>query len=124
MSIMKSNDTKPGQFGKPSAKPTEKSANSTEGSKGNSMLDDVAIVSDILATQKTLIKSYGVALCEGSTEKFRGICNTHLSELAEDQYDSFLYMNQRNLYPTDPAEAVKLSEAKQKFKAAEMKIKR
>jgi len=94
-----------------------------EAAQGRALLDDAAIVSDVLATQKSLVKMYGTALCEGSNEKFRHLCNTHLTELAEDQYDSFLYMNERNLYPTDPAPAPKLSEAKQRYKATGMRIK-
>ncbi|MCL2796510.1 MAG: spore coat protein [Firmicutes bacterium] len=112
----------------PPAKPvppakTVPASKKSEFAKDHVALDDVAIVSDVLSTQKGIIKMYGTALCEGSNEKIRHLCNTHLTELAADQFDSFLYMSQRNLYPTDPAPAPKLSEAKQKYKATAMKIK-
>jgi len=88
------------------------------------MLDDTSMITDILVTQKTLVKRYGNALCEGSCQRFRGIVNNHLGEIAEDQFDSFTYMQQNDLYPTEPAPAPKVSEAKQKFKNTEQKMKR
>jgi len=99
-------------------------ARNAEFAQDMTALDDTAMIADILTTQKTLIKTYGTALCEGSNEKFRHICNTHLTEIAEDQFDSFRYMHERNLYPTDPAPAPKLSEAKQRYKATETKMKK
>jgi len=109
----------------PSISPAAKAAPGIKKSEfaKDHLLDDVAIVSDVLSTQKGLIKMYGTALTEGSNEKMRHLCNTHLTELAADQFDSFLYMSQRNLYPTDPAPAPKLSEAKQRYKATAVKIK-
>jgi len=88
------------------------------------MLDDTALITDILVTQKTLVKRYGNALCEGSCQKFRSILNTHLGEIASDQFDSFMYMQQNQMYPTEPAPQPKLSEAKQKFKTTEQSMKK
>ena len=125
---MNMNTVKPGgmRTAPPPAKPdgkTRTASNKSECGCDCHLMDDAAIVSDVLGTQKSLVKLYGTALCEGSNEKIRGLCNTHLTELAEDQFDSFQYMSEHNLYPTDPVEAAKLSEAKQKFKATQTKLK-
>jgi len=99
-------------------------SNRVEFARDEFMLDDTALITDILVTQKTLVKRYGNALCEGSSQKFRSIINNHLGEIAEDQYDSFLYMQEHNMYPTEPAPEAKLCEAKQKFKSTEQELKR
>ncbi|MDR2201365.1 MAG: spore coat protein [Clostridiales bacterium] len=78
-------------------------------------LDDKAIISDVLSSQKSLVKLYGTALCEVSCPKLRTLVNSQMAECAQDQFDAFLYMNQRNMYPTDPAPAAKVNQAKQKF---------
>ncbi|MCL2847818.1 MAG: spore coat protein [Firmicutes bacterium] len=83
------------------------------------ILDDPSMIQDVLTTQKTLIKGYGIAICEGSNQKFRDMLNKHLAELAEDQFDSFKYMQDRNLYPVEPAPEKKLTQAKERFKSKE-----
>ena len=85
----------------------------------NIILDDPSMIQDVLTTQKTLIKGYGIAICEGSNQKFRSILGKHLTELAEDQFESFMYMQDRNLYPTEQAPAPKLTQAKERFKSKE-----
>jgi len=92
--------------------------------KSKSMLDDTAIISDVLVMQKGLVKRYGNALCEGSCDKFRNLVNKNLTEVASDQFESFLYMKQKNLYPVEAAPAPKLTEAKDKFKGKEQKMKK
>jgi len=88
------------------------------------LLEDCAIIKDVLTTQKTLIKNYGFALCEGSTDKLRCLLNHHLAEIAEDQFDSFLYMKEKGLYPEEVAPSDKITEAKQKFKQTEQEMKK
>ena len=94
-----------------------------EFAKDKNLLDDSAVITDILVMQKGLIKRYGNALCEGSCEKFRGLINKNLSEAANDQFDSFLYMKQKKLYPVETAPSPKLTEAKDKFKSKEKNMK-
>lgn len=91
----------------------------TEFAQEMCMLNDADIISDVLATQKGLVKMYGTALCETDCENLRGILNTQLSECADDQFDSFLYMNERGLYPTEQAPAPKVKEAKKLFASKE-----
>lgn len=86
-------------------------------------LEDKDMITDILNNQKNLIKRYTVALTEISCEKLRGLVDTKLSECAEDQFDAFLYMNERDLYPTEPAPSQKVKQAKQKFTQAKEQMK-
>ncbi len=97
---------------------------STEFAQDNCKLSDKEIISDILGSHKALIKLYGTALCETSCPKLRSLIDNQLSECAEDQYDAFLYMNERGLYPTDTAPMPKINQAKKKFTACEQFMKK
>ena len=87
----------------------------TEQAQDACKLSDYDIISDVLGSQKGLIKLYGTALCEVACESLRGIIETKMSECAEDQYDAFLYMNSRGMYKTEPAPLQKVKEARQKY---------
>ena len=97
---------------------------SAEFAQDMTKLDDKAIISDVLSSHKSLVKLYGTALCEVSEEKLRTLVGSQLSECAKDQFDAFLYMNQRNLYPTDPAPAAKVQKARDKFTKCKSDMKR
>jgi len=118
------NNSRPSTPKQPEQQPSNTVHMRMELARDEIMLDDTALVTDILVTQKTLVKRYGNALCEGSCQKFRSILNNHLGEIASDQFDSFLYMQQNQMYPTEPAQSQKLCEAKDKFKQTEQKMKR
>jgi len=94
----------------------------TEFAQDNCCLSDQEIASDVLSCQKSLVKLYGTALCETSCTQLRDIIGNHMSECAIDQYDAFLYMNERGMYPTDNAPAPKISQAKKKFSKLEEKM--
>lgn len=98
--------------------------NSTEFAQDVCKLSDKEIISDVLGSHKALIKLYGTALCETSCPKLRSLIDTQLSECAEDQFDAFLYMNERGLYPTDTAPMPKINQAKKKFCACEKFMKK
>lgn len=98
-------------------------AKSGEFSKEICCLTDKDIISDILGGEKSLIKLYGTVLCESSTDKLRSLVNKSMSECAADQFDAFNFMAQRGLYPTTPAEAQKVTEAKTKFKKYSQEMK-
>lgn len=87
-------------------------------------LTDKDIISDVLGTHKSLVKMYGTALCESSCPNMRKLINCKLSECAEDQFDMFLFMNERGLYPTDPAPAQKVQQAKQMYCNESQKMKK
>lgn len=97
--------------------------NCTEFAQDVCKLTDKDIISDVLGCQKSLIKLYGTALCETSCPKLRSLIDNQLSECAEDQFDAFLYMQERGLYPTDTAPMPKINQAKKKFCACEHQMK-
>ena len=107
---------------------TAKSKNTTKSTKSSSSccratehaqdmckLTDYDIISDILSSQKGLIKLYGTALCEVASEDLRTVVTQKMTECAEDQYDAFLYMNERGMYKTEPAPVSKIKQACDKF---------
>lgn len=96
----------------------------TEFAQDMTKLDDVAIISDVLSSQKGLIKMYSTALCEVSCENLRTVVTKGMTECATDQFDAFLYMNERNQYPTEPAPSQKVMQAKQKFAQKSTKMKK
>ena len=98
--------------------------NSTEFAQDVCKLNDKEIISDVLGSHKALIKLYGTALCETSCPKLRSLIDNQLSECAEDQFDAFLYMHERGLYPTDSAPMPKINQAKKKFCACEKIMKK
>ena len=110
-----------------SSKPKTKNcgcSSSTEFAQDVCKLSDKEIISDVLGSQKALIKLYGTALCETSCPKLRDLIDIQLSECAEDQFDAFLYMHERGLYPTDAAPMPKINQAKKKYCACEKFMKK
>lgn len=78
-------------------------------------LDDYEIISDVLGSEKQLVKLYSTALCESSEDTLRDVIRANLTEAALDQYETFEYMQKRGLYPTEQADEQKICEAKQQF---------
>ncbi|MBE5730646.1 MAG: spore coat protein [Clostridiales bacterium] len=107
-----------------SSRPVRNCETSTEFAQDVCKLSDKEIISDVLGSHKSLVKLYGTALCETSCPKLRTLIDTQLSECAEDQFDAFLYMNERGLYPTDTAPMPKVNQAKKKFTACETFMKK
>jgi len=101
--------------GKSSSKNTTVDYSTVEFAQDNVKLEDADIVSDVLATQKGLVKMYGTALTEVDCTNLRGILNNQLSECADDQFESFQYMHERGLYPTEQAPMPKIKQAKKRF---------
>ena len=101
--------------GKSSSKGANVDYSTVEFAEDNVKLDDADIITDVLTTQKGLVKMYGTAITEVDCENLRGILNNQLSECACDQFESFQYMNERGLYPTEDAPMPKVKQAKKKF---------
>ncbi|MCL2861261.1 MAG: spore coat protein [Firmicutes bacterium] len=89
---------------------------SPEFSEDMTSLNDEAMVKDALKYQKALCGAYSKALIESSCPNMRKLVNQKMTECACDQFDVFSYMNERNMYPTEPAPSQKVTEAKSKFK--------
>lgn len=78
-------------------------------------LDDYEIISDVLGSEKQLVKLYSTALCESAEEPLRDVIRGNLIECANDQYKTFEFMEERGLYPTEQAPEEKITQAKQQF---------
>lgn len=78
-------------------------------------LDDYEIISDVIGTEKQLVKLYSSALCESAEEPLRDVIRENLIECAKDQYETFEYMSSRGLYKTEQADEKNILEAKQQF---------
>lgn len=97
------------------SKPSSTKSKATEFAQESCVLNDYDIASDVLGSQKSLIKLYGTALCEIDCENLRNIVSEKMTEAADDQLDVFLYMNERGMYKTEPAPIQKVKEARQKY---------
>ncbi len=83
--------------------------------RGKCELDDYEIISDVLGSEKQLVKLYSTALCESAEEPLRDIIRSNLIECANDQYKTFEFMEERGMYPTEQATDDKITQAKQQF---------
>lgn len=90
--------------------------NQTTDARCRCALDDYEIISDVLGSEKQLVKLYSTALCESAEEPLRDIFKENLIEAAADQYSTFEYMQKRGMYPTEPAPEDKVTQAKQQFR--------
>ncbi|MCH5163063.1 MAG: spore coat protein [Clostridiales bacterium] len=89
--------------------------NSTVSAREKYSLDDYEIISDVLGSEKQLVKLYSTALCESAEESLRGVIRENLIECAKDQYSTFEYMEKRGLYQTEQAPEDQIAQAKQQF---------
>lgn len=78
-------------------------------------LDDYEIISDVLGSEKEIVKLYSTALCEAAEEPLRDIIRENFDEAAADQYKAFTFMQERGMYQTEQATEEKITEAKQQF---------
>ncbi|MDE7163912.1 MAG: spore coat protein [Clostridiales bacterium] len=78
-------------------------------------LDDYEIISDVLGSEKQIVKLYSTALCETAEENLRDIIRDNFTEAAADQFKVFSYMQENGMYKTEQASEAKILEAKQQF---------
>lgn len=87
----------------------------SESAEERCRLDDYEIISDVLGSEKQLVKLYSTALCESAEEPLRNLIRDNLFECADDQYATFEFMQKRGMYPTEEAPQEKIDKAKQQF---------
>lgn len=78
-------------------------------------LDDYEIISDVLGSEKEIVKLYSTALCETAEENLRDIIRDNFTEAAADQYKAFSYMQENGMYKTEQASETEILKAKQQF---------
>lgn len=86
-----------------------------ESAQEKCQLDDYEIISDVLGSEKEIVKLYSTALCETAEENLRDIIRDNFSEAAADQYKAFSFMQEKGMYKTEQATEEKIIEAKQQF---------
>ena len=78
-------------------------------------LDDYEIISDVLGSEKQIVKLYSTALCETAEENLRDIIRENFTEAAADQYKAFSFMQSKGMYKTEQATEENITQAKQQF---------
>lgn len=78
-------------------------------------LDDYEIISDVLGSEKEIVKLYSTALCEAAEDNFRHVLRENLDYAADDQYKAFEFMNGCGMYQTEQASDNDVSQAKQQL---------
>ena len=78
-------------------------------------LDDYEIISDVLGSEKEIVRLYSSALCETAEENLRDIIRANFTEAAADQYKAFSYMQENGMYKTEQASEEDITKAKQQF---------
>lgn len=91
------------------------SCNCGETAQEKCQLDDYEIISDVLGSEKEIVKLYSTALCETAEENLRDIIRENFTEAAADQYKAFTFMQERGMYQTEQAPENKILQAKQQF---------
>lgn len=86
-----------------------------ESAQEKCQLDDYEIISDVLGSEKQIVKLYSTALCETAEENLRDIIRENFTEAAADQYKAFSYMQENGMYPTEQASEEDITKAKQQF---------
>ncbi|MDE6201113.1 MAG: spore coat protein [Clostridiales bacterium] len=78
-------------------------------------LDDYEIISDVLGSEKEIVRLYSSALCETAEENLRDVIRANFTEAAADQYKAFSYMQENGMYKTEQASEEDITKAKQQF---------
>lgn len=78
-------------------------------------LNDIQIVQDVLAGEKSLAKMYMDAILESNCPKMRKVLGNVHNAVADKQFQVYEYMAQNNLYPVEYADSTKLTEAINKY---------
>ncbi|MDE6029975.1 MAG: spore coat protein [Clostridiales bacterium] len=78
-------------------------------------LDDYEIISDVLGSEKEIVRLYSSALCETAEENLRDVIRANFTEAAADQYKAFSYMQDNGMYQTEQASDEDVTKAKQQF---------
>ena len=71
------------------------------------------LLTDLLNTEKTLVKEYASNTTEAACQNLRRILIGNLTECSQDQYQIFEQMRQRNMYKVKDAKEQEVTTAKQ-----------
>lgn len=86
-------------------------------SENNGGFGDKEMMYDILAEEKSLVKSYSDFITEASCTELRNVLTDNLDRSGFAQYQAFDMLRQRSWYDIKPVPAQMVAEAKSKFTA-------
>mgnify|MGYP000997843891 CR=1 FL=1 len=78
-------------------------------------MSDKVMLDDMLSTEKRLVGQYATFLTECAREDLRDVFQNNFECTADDQYQTFVQMQQRGWYKVEQAEMQKLNQAKQEL---------
>lgn len=79
----------------------------------NSSMSEQELLTDLLHSEKALVKEYASNCTEVACQNLRGLLIGCMSECSDDQFNIFEQMKQRNMYKTKPAKQQEVQTAKQ-----------
>lgn len=79
----------------------------------NDSLNERELLTDLLHTEKSMLKTYADNCTEVSGPELRQLLIRHMTECSQDQLAVFDQMHMRNLYPTKIAPGQEVASAKQ-----------
>ncbi|MBC3516449.1 spore coat protein [Neobittarella massiliensis] len=77
-------------------------------------IDDQAILTDMLSSQKHITAQYNTFACECAGKEIKSVMMSLLQDEHQIQMEVFEEMQKRGWYPTPAAKADKINQAKQK----------
>lgn len=84
-------------------------------SKSECTLNEKDTLTDMLNSEKALVKLYGTAMTESSCKSLRTLLRSQFADTAEDQLTVFELMKQHDYYMPKPAEKMMIDEKKENF---------
>lgn len=79
----------------------------------NASMSEKELLTDLLNSEKTLVKDYASNCTETACSKLRNVLLDCMTECASDQFAVFEQMSSRNMYKTKPAKPQDVQTAKQ-----------
>ena len=87
--------------------------------KTENQLNERDTLTDLLLTEKSLVKTYAMALTESSSPTVRACLKECFDGLINSQYKVFTIMNENGYYPVANAEKTDVSKKRENFSKIE-----
>lgn len=84
--------------------------------KSDTTLNEKDAIMDMLESEKQLMSFYTIALFEGSSKNIRKNFSSHLSTVAENQYNLYSQLSNRGYYTPTPAQKQMIDQTVETYK--------
>jgi spore coat protein F len=88
----------------------------------NNVMGEKEILTDILNTEKDIIKVYSSAVTESSCANMRQVLLRNITQTADDQFNVFNVMVNKGYYQTKDAQDQDVQQAKQTFQQLQSQL--